>query len=76
MTNEPLNGISLAYFYRALPLSQKNEGRRLRGLQPLHGVLARHGVAARGALLPQLQDCRPNKEVGQIQTKVGAPFPS
>ena len=65
-------------FYRTLflSLSQNDEGRRLRGLQPIHGVLARHGVATHGALLPQLQDCRPNKEVGQIQTKVGAPFPS
>ena len=45
-------------------LHQNHKGRRLRGLQPLHGVRARYGVTTRGALFPQLQNCCPNKKVG------------
>ena len=43
------------------------EERGLRGLQSLRGVFARHDVTARGALLSQLQNRRPNQKVCKLQ---------
>ena len=45
---------NIAYSVYLRTLHQNHEGRRLRGLQPLHRVRACHGVTTRGTLLPQL----------------------